>query len=331
MQMARLTNEIMDSLLPQFLPAPILSFQHLEIITGRLAVLDPARQRALAWSGILQEEAERTELHLRYAGFRFATFGFIPVMERAPPPLLSVGGYVFGTAIERGPVNQSTTPSQIIEAQEIAGQSFALVLNRRQFFLDVANPVHPRPGTGACWAKSNRTMLAGVSPDGILTAEHVISGTALGGNVTAALPGSSSTTWQLADCGDCKIDAALITQSGSIPSAAKKLSVQTSPSPGTDVEILGNASPNPTTGKITHTMIFPTYLSELNPMRVFLDVHGIGGDSGALVRETPKGAAVGIYMGQTAATHTAPGGGTVEGICQYLEQARAALDVDLSL
>ena len=329
--MPLLTPEIIQHLLPPNVPSPQSLPRGVSsaAFSDRLAGLDDLRRRAFAWSALLQAIVEEQRYDRIYAGFRFATFGFIPLLSKLPQNIVEKAGYVFGIAIERGPTKAKHTPEQILQPLEVQGHVLALAINRRPLVLHVAHPVTPVPGTGACWARSNRTTQVAVSRDGVLTAEHVISGTVLGGFVSASLAGVVS-QWQLADSGDCKIDAALITQAQAIPINAAALAVQAMPAPGTDIEILGHASPNPVFGKIAHTMIFPNYLSELNPMRVFLDVHGIPGDSGALVRETNKGPGVGIYMGQTN-PYVAPNGQVVEGVCQYLEQARDALNLDLFL
>jgi hypothetical protein len=287
------------------------------LLQRRVQELDELRGRSLAWCAVLQALAEAERWDQQYAGFRFATFGFIPMLNQGQE------SYVFGGAIELGP--HDGAPTQDVRSVQVQEQHFPLVINRRSYIWHVANPVLPHPGTGACWARSRRSM--STANEGVLTAEHVIAGTSLGGAVHMDVAGA----WTLADSGTCKIDAALVTLSGSIPSSAASLAVQNVPCPGTSVEILGNASPAPIVGNVTHTMIFSTYLSELHPMRVFLDVHGIHGDSGGLVRETSGGPGVGLYMGQPHTPQSSPSGQPVEGICQYLLQAQDALELDLFL
>jgi hypothetical protein len=282
-----------------------------------LAQLSELRRRAFVWAASLQARIESEQRGRDLPGFQYATFGFIPVTTGWP--VRTIEGFTFGVALELEP--QGSEPSQEASLFEHLGQKVALVTNRRQFEPhSVANPTIPRPGTGACWAKSRKKAIKPAS-EGVLTAEHVVAGVTL----TSSVGMSDGLSWRLGDRGSCKLDAALIVRVNSVPTNVTILAIQKAPKPGTDVEF--NFTGGLKKSKITHTMIHSTYLNDANPMRVFFDQYGAPGDSGALVREQNSGPGVGIYMGDAPIAGT----GGKEGLAQALSQAADALEVDISL
>src|SRR6185437_10599151 len=108
----------------------------------------------------------------------------------------------------------------------------------------------------ACWARSQKSRISPAA-DGVLTAEHVVTGLPL----TSPVVMSGGGSWYLGDRGDCKIDASLIVQTNCIPSGTAKLRVEYNPQSNMSVEIHGAASGTIISAKITHTLVHPTYLS----------------------------------------------------------------------
>ena len=91
--------------------------------------------------------------------------------------------------------------------------------------------------------------------------------------------------------------------------------------PWTDVELFSRTTTK--IGKVTSVTDMRGSLSPNMPGRVFVDIYGQSGDSGAALLET-SGAKrlVGIYMG----TVTNPSGST-EGLCQHAAQVMSVLKV----
>jgi hypothetical protein len=314
--MPDLTLDIIQSLVPptdapERLPAGVSP----DLVSARRRSLNIEQQRIYRWLTFLQAVAESQRFDRDYPGFQYFTFGFIPLGRRADNVPYR-GGYTFGIALELE--EGESGPDQEVLPITDGDVVHPLVINRRKAKLDVIDPTNP-PGTGACWAKSRKKAITPAA-DGVLTAEHVVSGRALQSSVSM----SDGKTWHLGDRGSCKLDAALIVQAGCIPQNATTLNVQSTPVPPAQISFHGSATGHVITASITHAMIHSTYLNHANPMRVFFDKHGIGGDSGALVKETGSGLGVGIYMG------VAPVPGTTgEGIAQALSQAQDSLQLDL--
>jgi hypothetical protein len=286
-------------------------------VVSRLRTLDEVQRQVFGWLTSLQALAEIRRFDRDFPGFQYFTFGFIPVGTHTPGgEMRQSGGYTLGIALELE--SSKVDKPQEFFPIELGGHVFTGVVNRRLAELHVPDPTNP-PGTGACWGRSHKPTIRPAS-EGVLTAEHVVSGRPLGSSVSMSSGGS----WHLGDRGSSKLDAALIVQAGSIPNGVRTLGVQMNPAPPTSVTFFGSATGQVVTANITHAMIHPTYLSHQNPMRVFFDAHGKGGDSGALVQEANSGLGVGIYMG------VAPVSGTAgEGIAQALSQAQNFLRLDL--
>lgn len=322
--MPELTNNIVESLLPAVDPeARVPQGVTADEVSARSESLTYIERRIFRWTTALQALIESERWDREIAGFQYATYGFVPIsgVIQLPAGVNTIGGYVFGVAIELEAAGE--VPLQEAESFVQNGVTIARILNWRRVEFDVANPIAPR-GTGACWAHSkNRHILP--AADGVLTAAHVVAGLSLRSSVAMSDPGS----WYLGDRGSCKIDAALIVQANCIPGSAATLSVQNNPLPTKDVTIHGAASSHVITAKITHAQVHPTYLSGDHPMRVFFDKHGIPGDSGALVRETTTGLGVGIYMGRYPIPPSPGARPVYEGGAQALSQAQDELQLNL--
>ena len=289
-EVPRLTDEILQALLPRSTPEPR---SPVDIGEEPFAYEYLGRGRDIySWVRALQDRIEREHWERIIPGFVAATYGFIPIIDGLdlPDGLRSVGGYVFGVAFELELTEGGEM--QVAEQFDHDGTAIARILNRRKIQLHVPDPKSPRAGTGACWARSRKSAIR-PSADGVLTAGHVVEGLPLRSSVVMTSPG----LWHLGDRGSCKIDAALIVQQGCIPAGAGSLGVQTNPVAGMRVSFYGAASKRTVEATITHSQTHPTLFIPKHPMRIFMDNYGEHGDSGALVREEGTGFGVGIYMG----------------------------------
>jgi hypothetical protein len=274
----------------------------------------------------LQARIESERWDRQIPGFQYATYGFVPISDaiQLPTGVNTVGGYVFGVAIELEAAGDE--PFQEAESFIENGVTVPRILNWRSIERDVANPVSPLSGTGACWAHSKNPAIKPAA-DGVLTAAHVVASVSLRSPVGM----SDSLTWHLGDRGSCKIDAALVVRVGCIPRNVTPLVVQNNPVPSKDVTIHGAASKRVITARITHAQVHPTYMDANHPMRVFFDKHGIRGDSGALVQETKTKLGVGVYMGRYPIPPKLGAPPVYQGGAQALSQAQDELQLDLFL
>lgn len=330
--MPPLTDEIAFRVLPEIDAPPRFpeGVQREAVLMLAERLQSQVTRKALLWVTALQAHIEK-ELWLNWAnnipGFQGVTYGFVPVAEgsRANGGIKQYGSYVFGVAIE---IEPGESPDQAIELLRYENIPFACVFNRRPAELHVANPNFP-VGTGACWARSQKRKIQPAS-DGVLTAAHVVQQARLRGPVSMDAPG----LWHLGDRGTCKIDAALVVQTGCIPSGTSRLPIQYHPIGTTDVFFDGVGTAGTVHARITHTITHPTYLSGRNPMRVFFDKYGVSGDSGALIREKNTGLGVALYMGRELVPPFigAPATmATFEGVAQHLGQAEYVLQAELSI
>jgi hypothetical protein len=320
--MPELTNDIIGGLLPTQNPVGSLpEGVTQDVFSIQSEGLTDIEMRIFRWLTALQARTESERWDRRIPGFQFATYGFVPVSEQIhlPRGVKASGGYVFGVALEMEAAGE--VPFQEVESFNQNGVAIARILNWRSAELDIANPVSPWDGTGACWAHSNNPAIMPAA-DGVLTAGHVVAGLSLRSPVRM----SDSRIWHLGDRGSCKIDAALIVRAKCIPRTAARLLVQKNPLPFKRVTFHGAASGRAITARITHAQVHPTYLDASHPMRVFFDKHGIQGDSGALVQETATRLGVGVYMGRYPIPSSA---GAYQGGAQALSQAQDELQLNL--
>lgn len=323
--MPRLTEYIVERLLPPGEPPELVpEGVPRDFFNARLRARETDLERRIfQWLTLYQAIAERRRLDQEIPGYQFTTCGFVPVSGNITSDVRTLGGYVFGLAVEVAPWTDS--PAQSVELVSYENFTVPCVINRRTPKLHIANPTSPN-GTGACWARSKKKKISPAA-DGVLTAEHVTAGAALTSSIVMSGPGS----WYLGDRGDCKIDAALIVQAGCIPSSAGKLYVEFNPQSNTNVEMHGAASGAVINAKVTHTLVHPTYLRGRHPMRVFMDNFGVHGDSGALVKDTATGYGLGIYMGTDPIPPSLGAQPVQEGVAQSLSQAQYELQLDLFL
>ena len=327
-----LTDEIVHRVLPEIVPPPrVPEGVSAEAVARRASELESALERRIfLWTTALQAhiEAERwSDWANNIPGFQGATYGFVPVSSqtRLPNGVESFGGYVFGVALEiEGP--SETQPIQEAERFIYSQAPVALIFNRRQIELHVANPTYPRSGTGACWARSKRSAIEPLAADGILTAAHIVDGLRLGDTVYMDNGGKP---WHLGDRGTKQVDAALIVKAGCIPATATRLHVQDMPEDGGAVTFRGAQTKGTLNARITHSISHPTYLADIFPMRVFMDKFGRPGDSGALVSEARTGRGVGVYIGRDPVPRSVGGASVWEGTSQFLTQAQFNLRIDL--
>ncbi|MFV0645224.1 MAG: hypothetical protein ACK5NN_12120 [Sphingomonadaceae bacterium] len=311
--MPRLSNEIIDDLLPERTPPFLVppGMQEGQILDLIGSAQTEREQHIAIWLTFFQSAIETDWPGSQYGGFQYATYGFIPVSETGQRFFGSRHPFVFGASIE---IEESfNLPTQEYATGAAEGVELSIVINRRSAELHSSTVTGLKgPGTVACWAKSNKTNIA--PSEGILTANHVVEAEKIGQSVSCTLPG----VWHLADRGGCKIDAALVVnnQQG-IPATCAPLNVERLPIAGTDVEFTGAQSSQPISAKVTHSFVHPSLLTTRHPMRIFLDDYGLGGDSGALVEMASNGNGAGIYMGR----NPIDGGHDYEGVAQALAQA----------
>jgi hypothetical protein len=172
---AGLTNDVVRALVPEA-RAPGIRPAGVQqgAVEARLSSLDEIERRAFEWLTSLQAYAEAERFDRNYPGFQYYTFGFIPLGVRTNRNgVADVGGYTFGIALELE-TSKDGPPQEVVPLAEW-GLAFSLVINRRMAQLHIPNPTTP-PGTGACWGRSRKSAITPAA-DGVLTAEHVVSGT----------------------------------------------------------------------------------------------------------------------------------------------------------
>ena len=201
---------------------------------------------------------------------------------------------------------------------EVDGHEFPVVVRGITEHLH-QSPPNPPGGTSSCWAKS-RVNGSPIGP-GILTSKHVV-GTIP--TLSSQLQLTCGCTGSVADIGPDGIDAALITSRCS--RTASPLHTRKLVAPWSDVFFEGSSSGRVDTKVTDITDTRGILNSSSLPVRVFLAHHGRGGDSGALVRDSLNGYAVGIYMGMY--TDLAGNSG---GFAQHAFQATELMDMELYL
>ena len=222
-------------------------------------------------------------------------------------------GYFFGAIVydHRGESDGFRALSRDIGSLSPESRGITAV---RMAAADIHHAPHPVGATATCWTSKRGS--GGWIRD-VLTAKHVVSGFAVGQNV--AMAGGSFGI--LRDFCEASVDAALIEPPNHTHSY-QPLGLDIDPSIGSDVTFTG-ANSTQRSGKITRTWVFPSDGDAYDPQRVHFDFSGVQGDSGALVRLTSTGDAVGIYTGIKC------GKSTQAGMAQAIWQATELLDVDL--
>lgn len=311
--MPRLSNELIDDLLPEQSPPLLLpvGMEQGQLFDLLESLESKREQQIVLWLTFFQGAVELNWASLQFGGFQYATYGFIPISEVGQEFYGARHPFVFGASFEiEESVNQ---PSQEYVTGSAEGVEYPIVINRRNAELHADTVTGQKgPGTVACWAKSGKANL--VPAEGILTANHVVEAEKINQSVACSLPG----VWHLADRGGCKIDAALLVDSQhGFPSTTASLNVERLPVAGRDVEFTGAQSNQPISAKITHSFVHPSLLTTRHPMRIFFDNFGLGGDSGALLEMTSTRNGAGIYMGR----NPLDGGQDFEGVAQALAQA----------
>lgn len=220
--------------------------------------------------------------------------------------------YFFGAVVydHRGGTDGLST-SRDIGLIDDASQGMPAV---RLAAADILHAPHPAGATAACWA-AQRGSSGHIRH--LVTAKHAVAG--LGRGQTVPMAGGGHGT--LIDYCDGSVDAAIVEPpSGSISSSA--LTMDIDPPVGLDVHFVGSGNIQKS-GRITKTWIFPDDPDPYDAQRVHFDFTGVPGDSGALVRSTGTGAAVGIYTGIKSTRSRQ------SGMSQAIWQASELLGIDL--
>lgn len=231
----------------------------------------------------------------------------------APDPQAT--GYLFGAVL----YDQRHGAEAIRPAADF-GQVEPALLGVPLLHLRVADIAHGPPhlanATSACWA----ALRSDGNARHALTAKHAVAGKRVG--QTVAFQGHANFGKLTGFC-DSSVDAAIVEAPVRPVGTLSPLAVEDEPAIGDDVEFTG-AQSGTCSGKVTRTHIFPQDPAPYDPQRVYVDMQGVAGDSGALLRLQGSGAAVGIYTGIKNS-----GSGTSFGQSQYMSQATALLDIDL--
>ena len=198
---------------------------------------------------------------------------------------------------------------------------FPVILERRM--VEDAQPIHPAGNaTSTCFVKPQaiKRYYCGTWMEGILVARHVLHalGTSLGTYVSME-NGKMSTIVEIDR--SASIDAAILdaTPMGGIPTTASPIVPPSAMPPGTKVTVRGRyGSFN---ADILRVMDDSRYFGNLVAHRIFIDAHGVKGDSGALAT-TSSNDAVGLYIGKI-------GGAVSEGLLQSMRQVCEYFQIDL--
>jgi hypothetical protein len=153
--MPELTDSVVETLLPAGEPPELLpEGVSRDFFNARLrARATELERRIFQWLTLYQAIAERRQMDREFPGYQFTTCGFVPVSGNVSADLRTVGGYVFGIAVELAPTTDS--PLQTVELVTYESVRVPCVINRRSPELHIANPISPN-GTGACWARSKK-------------------------------------------------------------------------------------------------------------------------------------------------------------------------------
>jgi hypothetical protein len=193
------------------------------------------------------------------------------------------------------------------------------VVRRFSAIVRDTSKLHPASGTGTCMARTRKRGKKKINaPTWLVTAEHVVHG-----KDDVAVFDSSG---RFIEQGTVELTASSGIDAATIRVTSQKVGARlnaVNPVPQwMDVEL--TTQRGITRGTVSAVTDMRGSLSSYIPGRVFISVHGTGGDSGSPVTDekTPD-QLVGIYIG-TIRTQS----GIVEGICQHAAQAGADLGVN---
>ena len=261
------------------------------------------------------------------SGILDVTAGFVPFREederamsirKSGVPTVRIEGidYAFGIVVGHVHTEFPVTARRIVNA-EIA---FLLLFEKRNIVLQ--SPPHPMGVVSTCYAKPRygKRYFGPHWSDGIITARHTLS--AVGFSAGVSVPMSSGTSCKVADIDPGTTIDAVILDCGTVPSAASLLPMATATAPGSKIEI--RTASRILTGQALRVFDHPTSFSIMFGHRVFIDVVGVVGDSGSLVRSSGSLDAIGIYMGTTGSKK-----GVAEGIVQSIRQVVEYFEVEL--
>lgn len=327
---------------------PALEAAPLDIRELALSIEDVRLQRTFAAAAWLQRTIQtglaRPWLVRR---LRLVTFGFISTGkelrdERQSMPsdiprdnldredLPRSGGFMFGISV-LADLTPERLPQALLDVISLGETRFPVIATNTAFEPHNAPPHVGAPstiGSSACWAEYHGNRAVGWTL-GVVTARHTVKHLAVGTSV-ALDPSSTYTSpsqgW-VADHDACSIDAAIIgIDPKNWPTAVSSLSTggpYSQPiAPGQNIAINGRTTH--ATGKVVSHHPLPAYWGDMMGQRLVIDAHGVKGDSGALVEESPSGNGVGIYMGTID-----DGAGGKNGLCQDLHQASIYFEMNL--
>jgi hypothetical protein len=220
-------------------------------------------------------------------------------------------GYVFGAILydHRG-LGSGIAVSRDIGGLDEAASGIPAV---RMAAADIHHAPDPVGATATSWASRRGED----DVRHIVTAKHAVVGLARGQAVAFAGGGFGT----LVDFCDGSVDAALVTPPASPPPVVQ-LVINPDPPIGLDMNFTGAMS-RKKSGTITKTWLFPNDPDPYDAQRVHFDVTGAPGDSGALVRLTATGEAIGIYTGIKT------GRSSQSGMSQGIRQAAELLDIEM--
>lgn len=243
------------------------------------------------------------------------------------PKMPSSGAFTFGIMVRARQLDPET-PQRLLGHISYQRVELPIILSSgaEERHAPSVNPVVPGQGSTTCWVKPAPGNNLNWS-QGALTARHIVETLNTGDPVQFSVghPANQYCVGQLADKGACPIDAAVIELAPSeLPGSLSQLLVAGPHKlllpPGIDVNVHGAASGS-WTAKVLRHFALSDFWGAMIGQRVFLDVPGKAGDSGALVQASLTGEGLGIYMGIIP-----DGVGGHEAVCQDLYQASVYLD-----
>lgn len=309
-----LFNSTGIALVPDFSPPN----EYLNFIPGyvrrNLGAERVGSRRLIEWTIALSVEFQRRyEDYLGDANLHqiFPSYGFLdPDFEQDK----------FGVIIHH--IDDPMTPwdkSAVYEDNLRIGDITFPVVRRFSAIVRDASKMHPASGTGTCMARSRKRGKKELNtPTWLVTAEHVVHG-----KDDIDVFDSSG---RFIEQGAVDLTASSGIDAATIKVTSQKVGARlhvVDPVPQwMDIELItqwGIMS-----GAVSSVTDMRGSLSSYIPGRVFINVHGKGGDSGSpVIDKNNPDRLVGIYMGFIMTKS-----GIVEGICQHAAQAEADLGVN---